>query len=79
MTIFSALIVFTLGWWISFFVVLPIGVKGQWEDGSTVPGTEEGAPKHPMLAKKALWATAGGIGITVAAAIIVPLLLVEPL
>jgi predicted secreted protein len=72
MTITGALVVFTLGWWISFFVVLPIGVRGQFEDGEPVPGTEEGAPSKPMLAKKALWATGGGLLITILAAIIIP-------
>lgn len=77
MGIAGATIVFVLGWWITFFAVLPIGVKGQWEDNSTVPGTEEGAPRNPMLLKKALWATIGAAGITAIAAIVVPLLLAQ--
>lgn len=78
MGIAGATIVFVLGWWITFFAVLPIGVKGQWEDGSTAPGTEEGAPKNPMLAKKVIWATIGAVVITLVAALVVPLLLAEP-
>ena len=78
MTISGAVVVFVLSWWISFFAVLPIGVKGQWEDGSTIPGTEEGAPKHHMLPKKALWATIGATGITLVAALVIPLLLAQP-
>jgi predicted secreted protein len=77
MGIAGATIVFVLGWWISFFAVLPIGVKGQWEDNSTVPGTEEAAPKSPMLLKKAIWATIGAAIITLVAAVTVPLLLAE--
>ncbi|PKP83573.1 MAG: DUF1467 domain-containing protein [Alphaproteobacteria bacterium HGW-Alphaproteobacteria-18] len=77
MGIAGATIVFVLGWWITFFAVLPIGVKGQWEDNSTVPGTEEGAPRNPMLLKKVLWATIGGVVITAVAAVVVPLLLAE--
>ncbi len=77
MGLMSALVVFTLGWWITFFAVLPIGVQSQWEDGSTVEGTEEAAPKNPMLAKKALWATIGGAVITLIAALVVPRLLAE--
>jgi predicted secreted protein len=77
MGIAGATIVFILGWWISFFAVLPIGVRGQWEDDSTVPGTEEGAPKNPMLMKKVIWATIGAVVITVVAAVTVPLLLAE--
>lgn len=77
MGIAGATIVFVLGWWISFFAVLPIGVRGQWEDNSTAPGTEEAAPKNPMLIKKAIWATIGAVVITVVAAVTVPLLLAE--
>jgi predicted secreted protein len=77
MTLAGGIIVFVLGWWLSFFVVLPIGVKGQWEDGSTVAGTEEGAPKNPMLLKKAIWATAGAVVVTAVAALVVPLLLAQ--
>ena len=78
MGIAGATIVFVLGWWITFFAVLPIGVKGQWEDESAAPGTEEGAPKNPMLAKKAIWATIGAAAITLIAALVIPLLLAEP-
>lgn len=77
MGIAAATIVFVLGWWITFFAVLPIGVKGQWEDDSTVPGTEEAAPKNPMLVKKALWATGGAAVITAIAALVIPLLLAQ--
>lgn len=77
MSITGAVIVFVLGWWISFFAVLPIGVRGQWEDGSTVAGTEEAAPKDPMLVKKAIWATIGALVITGVAALIIPRLLAQ--
>ena len=77
MGIAGAIIVFVLAWWISFFAVLPIGVKGQWEDDSTVPGTEEAAPKNPMLLKKAIWASIAAVIVTVLAALIIPLLLAQ--
>jgi predicted secreted protein len=77
MGIAGAIIVFVLAWWISFFAVLPIGVKGQWEDDSTVPGTEEAAPKNPMLLKKAIWASIGAAIVTALAALIIPLLLAQ--
>ena len=73
----SALVVFTLMWWVSFFAVLPIGIRGQWEDDSTIPGTEEAAPKNPMLLKKAMWATMSALVLTGIAAIIVPRLLAQ--
>ncbi|MBA4340456.1 MAG: DUF1467 domain-containing protein [Hyphomonas sp.] len=77
MSLTGGIIVFVLAWWISFFAVLPIGVKGQWEDGSTIPGTEEAAPKNPMLMKKVIWATGGALVVTVLAALLIPLLLAQ--
>ncbi len=64
MTLTGAIIIFVIIWWLCFFVVLPIGVRGQYEDDTTVEGTEEGAPVNPMLKKKALWASIGALAIT---------------
>lgn len=77
MSLTGAIIVFVLAWWISFFAVLPIGVKGQWEDGSTIPGTEEAAPRNPMLMKKVIWASGGAAVVTALAALLIPLLLAQ--
>lgn len=77
MSLTGSIIVFVLAWWISFFAVLPIGVKGQWEDGSTIPGTEEAAPKNPMLMKKVIWATGGAVVVTALTALLIPLLLAQ--
>ena len=64
----GGLVVFVISWWLSFFCVLPIGVQGQYEDGGEViEGTEAGAPKEPMLKKKALWATIGAVVLTLIA------------
>lgn len=66
------IVVFVITWWLSFFCVLPIGVQSQFEqDGDVVEGTEEGAPKEPMLKKKALWATYGGVSLTLLAHFVV--------
>ncbi len=43
-------------WWMSFFVMLPIGVKNLEEGGELAPGHETGAPVAPNLKKKAFWA-----------------------
>lgn len=64
MTLTGAIVFFVIFWWLCFFVVLPIGVRGQYEDESTVEGTEEAAPVDPMIGKKALWATYGSVGLT---------------
>lgn len=43
-------------WWLSFFIMLPIGVRNLEEAGDVAPGHETGAPVAPNLGKKALWA-----------------------
>lgn len=77
MTLIGGIIVFSIVWWLFFLAVLPIGVKGQWEEGTHPAGTDEGAPQEPMLAKKALWATLGAAAITAAVALVMPLLLAQ--
>ena len=77
MSITGAVIVYVLAWWISFLAVLPIGVKGQWENDSTIPGTEEAAPVNPMLVKKVIWASIGAAILTGLAALIIPRLLAQ--
>ena len=70
MTITGAIIVFVILWWLVFLAVLPIGVRGQFEDeAGVVPGTEAGAPVRPMLGKKARWATMGAAALTAVLAI----------
>ena len=64
MSLTGAVVFFVILWWLCFFVVLPIGVRGQYEDDNVVEGTEEAAPVNPMLGKKALWATYGASVLT---------------
>ncbi len=59
MNIFTGIMVYVIVWWMTFFTVLPFGVKGQWEHKEGVtPGTEEAAPARPNLGRKALITTA---------------------
>ncbi len=64
MTLTGAIVIFVIVWWLCFFIVLPIGVRGQYEEEGVVEGTEEGAPADPMLRKKAIWASIGAFVIT---------------
>jgi predicted secreted protein len=41
-------------WWLTFFAVLPWGVRSQHEHGERLQGTEPGAPVTPGLGRKAL-------------------------
>lgn len=49
--------VFIIAWWLSFFIMLPFGVKNL--DEANEPGgfgQERAAPARPELVKKSLWA-----------------------
>ena len=75
MNLVGGIVVFLISWWICLFAVLPIGVRGQFEEGEVDDGTEEGAPVSHMMPKKALWATIGALACTaIAGLIVVPLL-----
>ena len=51
--------VFTILWWLAFFLMLPIGAQSAHEAGESVaPGSEVGAPRVHRLGMKALWAAA---------------------
>lgn len=39
-------------WFLTLFMVLPFGVKSQYESGEVVPGSEGGAPVRPQIMKK---------------------------
>lgn len=45
-------------WWLTFFTVLPIGVRTQDEDDDVTLGTVSSAPSQPMIVKKMLITTA---------------------
>lgn len=64
MGLFEIIVVFVITWWLAFFITLPFGVRGQYEDGEVTPGTEEGAPSNPDLKRKAIWASLGAAGAT---------------
>ena len=54
MTIFGALVVFTIIWWLFFFMLLPWGVQ---REEAPEQGHDTGAPVRPMLWRKAIVAT----------------------
>ncbi|HWB43814.1 MAG TPA: DUF1467 family protein [Hyphomicrobiaceae bacterium] len=58
MSIPFAIAIYIVIWWTVLFAVLPIGVRTQEEDGSTVPGTPESAPARTRLLRIALLTTA---------------------
>ena len=52
----TAIVVWLILWWMVFFAVLPIRIRGQFETGEVVEGSEPGAPVDPMLGRK-VWTT----------------------
>ena len=60
MSIFTALAIYFIIWWVVLFAVLPWGIRSQHEDGEgeVVPGTDPGAPAVHGLRVKLVWTTA---------------------
>ncbi len=58
MGITSAIVLFAVIWFMTFFIVLPIRIQTQGDLGKVTPGTHAGAPEHHHLKKKA-WITTG--------------------
>ena len=48
---FTSLALYLIIWWLVLFIVLPIGIRGQAEEGDIVEGSEPGAP-HTLDIKK---------------------------
>ena len=57
MSIFTALAIYFVIWWIVLFAVLPWGVHSQHESGEMTPGTDPGAPVLTNLKGKLVWTT----------------------
>lgn len=65
MGITSALVLFAVIWWMVFFVVLPLRLTTQSEDGAVVPGTPGSAPINPNMRRKVRMTTLWSLGIWV--------------
>ena len=57
MTISAAVVLFAVIWFMCLFIVLPLRMKSQYEDGEIVPGTPASAPTNPQLKKKSIFVT----------------------
>ncbi|TNC74649.1 DUF1467 family protein [Rubellimicrobium roseum] len=62
MTVTAAIVLYSVTWFMVFFVVLPLRMVTQGEAGEVVPGTHASSPHDPQLKRKAvittIWATA---------------------
>ncbi|MFQ6553946.1 DUF1467 family protein [Aestuariibius insulae] len=66
----SALVLFAVIWFMILFIVLPLNLRTQGDDGEIVPGTHASAPSDPQLGRKArivtiwallVWAVVAGV------------------
>ncbi len=57
MTITAAIVVFAVLWFLTLFVMLPIGLRTQGDVGEVTPGTPESAPFEIDMRRKFLWVT----------------------
>ena len=54
---FSAFVVWLILWWLVLFMILPIGIRGQAEEGDLVEGSEPGAPHTLNIKRKFIQTT----------------------
>ncbi len=59
----TGVVAYLIIWWMVFLAALPFGVRGQWEQGNVIPGSEPGAPVRPLILKKMLWTSVITAGI----------------
>lgn len=57
MNLTGGIVLYAVLWFLTLFVLLPIGQVSQQDAGEVVPGTPAGAPHKPALKKKAIWTT----------------------
>lgn len=70
MSITAAIVLYVVIWFVTMFVVLPIGLRTQGDEGEIVPGTHAGAPADFKLGRTMIivtiigtivWAVVAGI------------------
>lgn len=52
MSVVTVLAFYFILWWLTFFIILPIGVVTQGEANDVTLGTTESAPARPMILRK---------------------------
>lgn len=57
MNLTGGIVLYTVLWFVTLFVVLPIGQRSQQDAGEIVPGTPAGAPADLVLKRKVIWTT----------------------
>ncbi|MCK8465324.1 DUF1467 family protein [Aliiroseovarius sp. S1339] len=60
MSITAAIVLYVVIWFVTMFVVLPIGLRTQGDEGEIVPGTHAGAPANFKLGRTMIIVTIVG-------------------
>jgi len=71
MTITAAIVLFSVIWFMVFFVVLPLRMVTQGDAGEVVPGTHSSPPHNPQIGRKALITTGVSIVLWIAIAAVI--------
>jgi predicted secreted protein len=71
MTVTAAIVLFSVIWFMVFFVVLPLRLVTQGDVGEVVPGTHSSSPHDHMLGKKAVITTVVAVALWVGIAALV--------
>ncbi|MBU2994660.1 DUF1467 family protein [Octadecabacter sp. 1_MG-2023] len=71
MGITSAIVLFAVVWFMTFFIVLPLRMTTQEEAGEVVPGTHKSAPADAQVGRKARITTYFAIPIWAAITVII--------
>ena len=56
----AAIVLYAVVWFMVFFVILPIGLSTQGDEGEIVPGTHAGSPARFPLKRKVIQTTIWG-------------------
>ncbi len=71
MTITAAIVLFSVIWFMVFFVVLPLRMVTQGDAGEVVPETHSSSPHNPQIGRKALITTGVSIVLWIAIAAVI--------
>jgi predicted secreted protein len=65
MTITAAIVLFSVIWFMVFFIMLQLPQKTQGEAGEVVPGTHQSAPADPQIKRRAIITTFWALGLSI--------------
>ncbi len=63
MTVTAAIVLFSVIWFMVFFIVLPLRLVTQGDAGEVVPGTHKSSPAGDVVGRKALITTFWALGL----------------